>query len=174
MQQDWIAIAVVKRPVGLEGFCAVEAFGDSFSALKTPCSVRRGKEFEGSRIATVTEIVALPKEFRCRFADAPDRTAAEAFRGQRIFIEQETLPRRKPGRFYHYELKGLSVFGDEEDNQIGTVIEVHNFPSVDTLEVKLAAGPTVLLPLMDLAIASIDSAAGRIVARQTYIREILD
>jgi 16S rRNA processing protein RimM len=174
MQQDWIAIAVVKRPVGLEGFCAVEAFGDTFSALTTPCSVLRGKNLESASDATVTEIVALPKEFRCRFADAPDRTAAEALRGQRLFIGQEMLPKREPGRFYHYELKGLAVFGDEDDSQIGTVIEVHNFPSVDTLEVKLEAGPTVLLPLMDLAIASIDSAAGRIVARQTYIREILD
>jgi 16S rRNA processing protein RimM len=174
MPGEWIAIAVVKRPVGLEGYCAVEPFGDTFSALPLPCQVRLGKELDRARVVTVTKIVALPKEYRCRFAEAADRTAAEGFRGQQIFIEQGALRQREAGKFYHFELKGLAVFGDQDGGLLGTVIDVHNFPSVDTLEVKLTGGETVLLPLMDLAIAAIDIAAGRITARQTYIREVLD
>jgi 16S rRNA processing protein RimM len=174
MQGEWIAIAVVKRPVGLEGFCAVEPFGETFSALPAPCGVRLGKDLDHARAATITEIVALPREYRCRFAGALDRTAAEAFRGQQLFIEQVGLPERKAGRFYHFELKGLSVFGDRGGERIGTVIEVHNFPSVDTLEVKLERGGTVLLPLMNLAIVAIDSAAGRITARESFIEDLID
>jgi ribosomal 30S subunit maturation factor RimM len=66
------------------------------------------------------------------------------------------------------------VFGDSAGERIGTVIEVHNFPSVDTLEVELAKGPTVLLPLMDLAIVAIDRTAGKITARESYIEALLD
>ncbi len=174
MRGEWIAIAVVKRPVGLEGFCAVEPFGETFSTLPTPCTVRLGEDLDCARSATITEIVALPKEFRCRFAEATDRTTAEVFRGRRLFIEREELPRREAGRFYHFELKGLAVFGDGGDGRIGTVIDVHNFPSVDTLEVKLESGPTVLLPLMKAAIVAIDGAAGRITARESFIQELLD
>jgi len=174
MQEEWIAIAIVKRPVGLAGFCAVEPFGATLSSLSTPCTVLMGRDLDRAREATITDIVALPKEYRCRFAEAADRTAADAFRGQQLFITHEALPQRQKDQFYHFELKGLEVFGDEDDDRLGTVVEVHNYPSVDTLEVKLKEGELVLLPLMDIAIVSIDIAAGRVTARQTYIREILD
>jgi 16S rRNA processing protein RimM len=172
MQGEWIAIAVVKRPIGLEGFCAVEPFGETFSALPTPCTVRFGTDL--ARTATITEIVALPKEHRCRFAEVLDCTAAEAFRGQQLFIEREELPQQETGRFYHFELTGLAVFGDEGGDRIGTVIDVHNFPSVDTLEVKLEKGGTVLLPLLNVAIVAIDRIAGRITARESFIEELID
>jgi hypothetical protein len=45
---------------------------------------------------------------------------------------------------------------------------------VETLEVKLERGGTVLLPLMNLAIVAIDSAAGRITARESFIEDLID
>ena len=151
----------------------MESFGDTFASLNAPCTVRLGKSIDSAQYIEIAEIVVLPKEYRCRFSSKDDRNAVEGIRGAIIFIEKESLPGRAESEFYHFELIGMDVFGDIGSQHIGTVTEVFNYPSMDTLEVKLDAGGSVLLPLSALAIGTIDRAGKRITARENYIEEIL-
>ena len=170
---EWIAIAVVRRPVGLEGFCAIEPFGKTFAQLEPPCAVRLGKEIEGAAEVTIEKILSLPKEYRVRFSGKEDRTAVERLRGALIFVPEDALPARSGDEYYHFELKGMEVIGDVGGERLGTVIDVYNFPSTDTIEVKLDAGGTVLLPLSEQAMVSIDRSTKRIVVRQSFVEELL-
>jgi 16S rRNA processing protein RimM len=174
MPREWIAIAVVKRPVGLEGFCAVEPFGDTFATLVPPCTVRIGSDPETATEVGIDKILSLPKEYRCRFSTAIDRTAAELLRGKVLYVERGALAARKSNEYFHFELVGMEVCDDGDGSRIGRVTAVHNYPSVDTVEVEREKGPGILLPLNGAAIAGIDRDGGRITARHSFLEEILD
>lgn len=173
MSTEWIAIAVIKRPVGLEGFCAVEPFGETFVSLAPPCTVRIGREIGSATDVELSEIMPLPKEYRCRFSGKNDRDAVEGLRGMLVFVDNEALPRRNDREFYHFELVGMEVFADEGSGRIGIVAEVYNYPSADTIEVKRERAESVMVPLSEQAIVSIDRAAKRITVRRTFIEELL-
>jgi 16S rRNA processing protein RimM len=170
---EWIAIGIVRRPVGLKGFCAIEPFGATLAALLPPCEVRLGKEIGSAESVVIEKLVLLPNGCRCRFRTKTDRTAVEGLRGFFIYIKEDLLPKPGAGSYYHFELKGAGVFSDRDGSRIGTVVEVHNFPASDTLEVERDGGDPLLLPLADQAIAAIDSAGRRITVRQSFVEELL-
>jgi 16S rRNA processing protein RimM len=170
---EWIAIGIVRKPVGLEGLCAVEPFGATLASLSPPCSICIGRECDETEDMVIDTIVPLPKGLRCGFRGRKDRAAVEGLRGSLIFIEKEKLPVRGEGSYYHFELKGAGVFSDRDGSRIGTVVEVHNYPASDTLEVEREGGSPLLLPLAGQAVAAIDAAGGRITVRQSFIEELL-
>ena len=133
-------------------------------------SPRQGSE--NTVEAEIGEIVSLPKEYRCRFSGKSDRTAAEGLRGALIFTEADSCQPRG-NEFYHFELIGMAVLGDITNAAPWHRYRVHNFPSIDTVEVKLDAGATVLLPLSMQAILTIDRRAKRITVRESFIEELL-
>jgi 16S rRNA processing protein RimM len=173
LSEEWIAIGIVRRPVGLAGFCAVEPFGATLAALRLPCDVRMGKDIAAAEGVVIKELVVLPNGCRCRFGAKNDRTAVEGLRGFLIYVKEDLLPRPGAGSFYHFELKDAGVYSDRDGGRIGTVVEVHNFPSADTLEVEREGGDSLLLPLTDQVVVAIDSAGKRITVRQSFVEELL-
>ena len=61
-------------------------------------------------------------------------------RGKVIYTESKTLPGLKGNVFYHFELIEMAVYEEAGGTCIGRVVEVHNFPSMDTLEVMPEKG----------------------------------
>jgi len=171
--EEWIAIAIIRRPVGLKGFCAIEPFGGTLAALKPPAEVRTGKDIAAAGSVIIEEIVPMPNGYRCRFGGRNDRTAVEGLRGSLIFIEKKALPGLRDGSFYQFELKGAGVYDDVDGVRIGTVVEVHNFPSSDTLEVERSGGGSLLLPFSGQAVVAVDIAGGRLTVRQSFVDELL-
>ncbi|MBN1127687.1 MAG: 16S rRNA processing protein RimM [Chitinispirillaceae bacterium] len=174
MATEWIAIGIVRRAVGLDGRCGIEAFGNTVTALQPPCTVRIGRDIEGSRSVVVEEIDARPGGYQCRFEGIDERTLAEQLRGSLIFIENGALPALGANEFYHYELNAMQVFGDASDQLIGTVVEVHNLPSMDTIEVALTKGGSVMLPFSAQAIERIDTEKKRITVHESFVEELLE
>lgn len=171
---ELIAIGIVKRPVGLRGLCAVEPFGETLAGLEPPCTVCIGNNVASVAVVVIDAIDFLPNGCRCRFSGKNDRTAVEGLRGFLIFIEQKALPGLRDNSFYHFELKGMEVYTDTDKSFLGTVREVHNFPSSDTLEVGCTKGGSVIVPISDQAIVTIDKAGRRITVRQSFIEELLN
>jgi len=133
-----------------------------------------GKDAADTADALIDEIVQQPNGYRCRFNGKDDRTAVEGLRGLYLYIGQNALPELAGSMFYHFELKGMEVFSDAGHDLLGTVIEVQNFPSMDTLEVApKAGGSSLMLPLSDQAIVSIDKGNRRITVRQSFVEELL-
>jgi 16S rRNA processing protein RimM len=173
MPKEWIAIGCLKRPVGLDGFCAIEPFGSTFGTLKPPCTVFIGPNAKAAESMVLEKIVHRPGGYQCRFEGKDDRTSIEGMRGKVIYIESEALPGLSGNEFYHFELTEMSVFEDVGGTCIGKVVEVHNFPSMDTIEVMPGNGESIMVPLSAQAIAGIDRQGKRITVHQRFIEELL-
>jgi len=91
-----------------------------------------------------------------KFADVPDRTAAEQLRNLELQAEiaEDERP-EDPEEFYDRELIGLAV-RTTEGVEAGEVIDVVHLPSQDLLEIRRPAGNAVLVPLVEELVPEID------------------
>lgn len=95
--------------------------------------------------------------------ELPDRTAAEALKGARIFVSRASFPTPDDGEFYWVDLIGLSVF-NREGVALGKVeglIETgpHCVLSIQGPE---AGQAPVLIPFVEAYVDRVDTAAQRI------------
>ena len=170
---DLIAIAVIRRAVGLKGFCAIETIGSTFALIEPLVVVYAGRDENNTRELTIEEIEKRPKGFVCRFREIVDREGIEQLNGCKIFIPGENLPALGDGEYYHFELEGFQVLSDSTGALIGWVREVVNLPTLDALEIELKKGKTVLLPYNDETVLSVDMNKRQIVVKWSYVEELL-
>ncbi len=81
-----------------------------------------------------------------RFAEIPDRTAAETLRGTQLTVPRETLPPLAEGEYYHADLIGLPCVSTEGED-LGTCIAVENFGAGDVLEIERPNGKRFMVPM---------------------------
>ncbi|MEU4195978.1 ribosome maturation factor RimM [Kribbella sp. NPDC026611] len=84
-----------------------------------------------------------------KFAEVPDRTAAEQLRN--LFVQSEVDEDERPEdpeEYYDRELVGLTV-RIIDGSEVGEVIDVVHLPSQDLLEIRRTAGNLVLVPLVE-------------------------
>lgn len=93
-----------------------------------------------------------------------DRDAAEALRGQRLYVGREALPSPEdPEEFYYADLIGLRV-ETAAGELLGEVRAVQDFGAGDVLEVAPPQGRSFYLPFTRQAVPRIELVAGRLVA----------
>jgi 16S rRNA processing protein RimM len=103
--------------------------------------------------------------------EIPDRDAAEAMKGVRVFVSRSTFPAPDPDEFYWIDLIGLSV-SNREGVALGDVIGLIDTGPHCVLRVKPAAAGDVpsepaaderLIPFVEAYVDSVDIAGRRIV-----------
>jgi 16S rRNA processing protein RimM len=96
-----------------------------------------------------------------RFAQTPDRGAAEALRGLdlRLDVSQDERP-DDPEEFYDHQLRGLTAY-TTAGRLVGTVTDVLHLPAQDTLVID-ADGREVLVPFVVEIVPTVDLAAGTV------------
>ena len=94
----------------------------------------------------------------------PDRTAAEALRGARIFVARSQFPKTGEDEFYWADLIGLEVVNREEVG-LGSVVGLIDTGPQSVLRIQPAAADAaeVLIPFVGAYVDRVDVAAGRIV-----------
>jgi 16S rRNA processing protein RimM len=167
-----ISLGTVAKAIGLAGACAVRANGATLRQINLPADVFVGESESECSLMTIEKVVFNPKGPVCSFVgiDSPD--VAETLRGKQIFLKKESLPPLDEGSFYHFELAGLTVKTDT-GNRIGVVESVHNFPTIDSIEIRRPNGETIMVPLCDDALAAIDRETDTITLKQDFIDELL-
>ena len=91
-----------------------------------------------------------------KFADVPDRTAAEQLRNLVIQSEIDADERPEdPEEYYDRELIGLAV-RTTDGTDVGEVTDVVHLPSQDLLEIRRTAGNLVLVPMVEELVPEID------------------
>jgi 16S rRNA processing protein RimM len=81
-----------------------------------------------------------------RFAEVPDRNAAEALRGTVLTVPRSALPPLDEGEYYHADLLGLAAVSDAGE-PIGTVAAVENYGAGDVLEIERPDGKRFMVPM---------------------------
>lgn len=102
--------------------------------------------------------------------ELPDRTAAEALHGARIFVSRRSFPTADPDEYYWVDLIGLAVFNRQGD-ALGTVVGLLDTGPHSVLRVapeKIPTGQTAdeaerLIPFVGAYVDSVDLAQRRVV-----------
>jgi len=95
--------------------------------------------------------------------EIPDRDAAEAMKGVRVFVSRSTFPRTEDGEFYWVDLIGLAVV-NREQVALGQVVGLIDTGPHCVLRVQPAdaAAEERLIPFVDAYVDSVDMPGRRI------------
>ena len=170
---DLIAIAVIKRAVGLQGHCGVMAYGETLESLKVPAAVYIGESERRAREITLTHVELRPQGFVVLLDGISDRDAAESVQGLSLYVKEDQLPKLAEGEEYHFHLRGMKVVSGSTGAEIGTVRDTVNLPSMDALEVVLTNGHDIVMPYNDQAVVKVDKEGKVITVNDSYIEELL-
>jgi 16S rRNA processing protein RimM len=96
------------------------------------------------------------------FEGIVDRSAAEALKGEKLFIDRAELPEPGEDEFYHADLIGLEA-RDSEGRVLGKVSGLHNYGASDVIELTRADGDSVLLAFSKQTVPTLNIEAGYIV-----------
>ena len=120
-----VTLAVVTGAHGVTGEVRLKVFAED---LKVHKAFNQGA-------LTLKALRMTPQGAIARFAEIPDRTAAEKLRGTELTVPRSALPPLAEGEYYHADLIGLAVFSDEGE-ALGKVVLVENFGAGDVLEIE--------------------------------------
>ena len=140
-----VTLAAIVGAHGVTGEVRLKLFGEGLEALSAHRSFNDGAltlkklrdDGKGGAIA--------------RFAEIPDRTAAEALRGTVLTVPRSALPPLDEGEYYHADLLGLAAVS-EAGEPLGTVIAVENFGAGDIVEIERADGKCFMVPMREDAV----------------------
>ena len=173
MSTEWIAVGRVTRAVGLDGSCIVEPFGATLDTIELPCTVMLGYSLQSIRTFQIDDIRVRNKGLNIRFNGVSDRDAADALKGMFVYAQESALPELVDDEYYHFELKGMSVYTDVDNALIGNITDVYNFPAADTLEIQHTGGFSVLVPMNSESIVLIDRKERRVVLNKVFVEDLL-
>ena len=95
-----------------------------------------------------------------RFAEAPDRSAAELLPGVRLVVDVASSGHEN--EYYDHELEELTAV-DVNGGEIGTVAEVLHNTGQEVLVIRCAGRADVLVPFVAAIVTQVDLVAGRLV-----------
>lgn len=130
-----VSVGAVTKPHGIRGEVRVHLFNPESDLLLDRERVWVSKEGEPPRELAVTSARRHGKGLLLCFEGVADRDAAEALRGLEVGVPRDELPETEDDEYYHVDLVGLSVLTTEGD-EVGVVVEVLAYPSVDCLLVR--------------------------------------
>ena len=155
-----VVIARIGKPHGLKGEVTVRlhtdapeerfVIGATFPtepAVKGPLTLRTHRVHNGIHLLS--------------FEEAADRTAAEGLRGTQLMGAAQDADDDEDA-WYAEDLIGLTVV-DPQGSELGTVVDLHDRPVQDLLEVRLVGGRTGFVPFVEQLVPDVDVEAGRIV-----------
>ena len=153
-----LRVGRVVKAHGVKGAVQVEALTDFPSQRFSPGS---GVLANGTALI----VAALERKgghLLVRFEGIDTRDAAACLNGAYLTVplsEARTLP---AGKYYHYQLVGLTVIDARTDHSLGTVAEVLSYEANDVLRVT-AGQKEVLVPMVRSIVRAIEPLQGRIV-----------
>ncbi len=157
-------VAEVIRAHGLEGAVQARLLADSWEALGCPRALYLEAAAGGEEGGVLPGPVSVElvggggTRLILRLAGVETREQAAALAGRRLGIPRAAAPPLPEGRYYHYDLLGLTVL-DGEGRDLGQVGEIVPTPANDVYVVRGARGEW-LLPAVRRMIAAVDLEAG--------------
>jgi 16S rRNA processing protein RimM len=149
-----IIIGKIVGVQGIKGEVRVFPFTDDMDRFERlgQITLVKGLETQQMRIESSRiqkNVVILTLE------EIADRNQAEALKGWEIAIEPEDLEQLPEGRYYIFQLVGLTVF-TMEHQELGILTDVLQTGANDVYVVKTAEGKELLLPALKSVVKKID------------------
>lgn len=157
-----VTVGRIGRAHGIRGEVGVELHTDE-PERRFASGERVFTETEPARTLTVTQIRWHGDRLLVKFAEIPDRTAAEQL--GKVVVQAEVPDDERPedpDEFYDRDLIGLAV-RTTDGEEAGQVTSVVHRPAQDLLEIRRPDGRTVLVPLVAELVPSVELGAGHVV-----------
>jgi 16S rRNA processing protein RimM len=133
-----VTLAVIIGAHGVGGEVRLKVFAESIGGLKKHKSFNDG--------ALTLKSLRDGNNIIARFAEIPDRTAAERMRGTELTVPRDALPPLGEGEYYHADLIGLPAVSSAGED-LGRVVAVENFGAGDVLEIERPDGKRFMVPM---------------------------
>ena len=160
MSKSRILLGVVAAPHGVRGLVRIRSFTEDPMAIATygPLSDETGR-----KMYRVEALSAVKGAVLARIEGVADRTAAEAMRGLRLYVERSALPATAEREWYEADLIGLSAVG-RDGRDWGKVLAFHDFGAGLAIEISggEASRSPVMLPFTDEAVPEVDIEGGKV------------
>ena len=160
MSKGRILLGVVAAPHGVRGLVRIRSFTEEPMAIGTygPLSDETGR-----KMYRVEALSAVKGAVLARIEGVADRTAAEALRELRLYVERSALPATAERQWYEADLIGLSAVG-RDGRDWGKVLAFHDFGAGLTMEISggEASRSSLMLPFTDEAVPEIDVDGGKV------------
>jgi 16S rRNA processing protein RimM len=130
----------------------------------------------GKHIFKVKKWRSITGGFAVSFEGIPDRTAAERFAKESVYITRSALaPLDDEDTFYPADLFNMAVHLKSTDQILGTVFAVQNFGASDILEIALNGDETntVMVPFTKEAVPLLNLEQGKITVEDAFITPLL-
>jgi 16S rRNA processing protein RimM len=147
-----VTLAVITGAHGVTGEVRLKLFTDDLSGYRS---------FNGGTL-TVKSL----RNGIARFAEVPDRNAAERLRGVELTVPRSALPPLEEGEYYHADLLGLPCVSTTGE-ALGTVVAIDNFGAGDVIEVERPDAKRFMVPMRADAVP--DWNAERLVVDEAFI-----
>jgi len=157
--EDMVCVGAIAGAFGVRGEVRLKSFCADPAAIAdyAPLFTAEGRRFD------IRLTRALSGGFAATLSGVPTREAAEALRGQRLYVPRTALPALPDDEFYHADLIGLEVV-DTGGRVMGRVQAIHDHGAGDLLEVVgPGLGGGVLVPFTRATVPTVDLAAGRLI-----------
>lgn len=156
MTDQLLLMAEIVGVHGIKGDVKLKLFGDDTRFLtkyemldikgEPVCRIVKIRGGEGSALATIEGLT--------------DRTAAEKWRGRKLYLPRDVLPKiKKKDTYYHVDLIGLEA-RHIDGHTLGRIIGVANYGAGDLLDIKPAKGNSFFVPFRDEMVPDVDIEGG--------------
>jgi 16S rRNA processing protein RimM len=154
-----IEVGRVARPHGVAGEIKVAVPGDFLDVINHIETVFLGRNHTPKRVLASRE---HQHAWLLMLDGVTSRDAAEALRGQSVWITDEDLPELDDGQYYEFELLGLRAIEANTGATLGEIVEVLATGSNDVYVIRKADGRDLLLPAIESVVKLIDLDAGTV------------
>lgn len=159
-----LTVARIGRAHGLRGEVALDVRTDDPAARLAAGAVLATEPADRGPL-TVARTREQQGRWYVTFAEAPDRTAAEALRGVVLVVDvadDATTEDDDEDAWYPHELAGLRA--EHVDGRLlGEVVGLEHLPAQDALVLREPDGARTLVPFVRAIVPVVDVAGGRVV-----------
>jgi 16S rRNA processing protein RimM len=141
-----VTLAAVIGAHGIAGEVRLKVFAEDLAAHTS---------FNGGTL-TLKSVRGGSNGVIARFAEVPDRNAAEALRGTELTVPRSALPSLGEGEYYHVDLLDLPVSG-EDGAAIGRVVAIDDYGAGDVIEIERPDGKRFMVPMRPEAVPAWDA-----------------
>jgi 16S rRNA processing protein RimM len=161
----YLAVGRIIGVHGLHGELKVELHTDFPERYAPGVTLRLGTELKRLKLTQVREHKG---NLLLKSAEIPDRTAAEALRGEWLFVREDEAAELEEGAYWIHDIIGLSV-ETLEGVELGKITDVLATGANDVYVIQPATGVNrdreLLIPALEEVIAAVDLARGVMTVR---------
>ncbi len=160
-----VCVGIITKPVGIKGQVKLHPYTTSpdFFLQHTRLFLNNGIEIvlQCPRIDQSGDVIVCIENIK-------NRTEADGFRLQEVFVPREELPQLGEDEYYYEDLVGLHVVDDKHE-QLGKVNAIHDYGAGTFLEISLPDMKTATISFNRETIIDVDFQVCEVVVNKRFL-----